>query len=84
MSLATIDKDNCSFKPGWEQLTKKQAVLVRNEIMEILNLTYDGFYKRMRGEVEPKVSEAVAIENVFKKYGITNIWGKYESASKTV
>lgn len=85
MSLATIDKDNCSFQPGWDQLTKKEAVKVREEIMAALGLTSrDGFYKRLRGEFEPKVSEAVAIEKVFEKYGITNIWGKYEPASKTV
>lgn len=81
MSLAAIDKSNCSFQPGWEQLTKKQAVKVRTEICEVLEVTRNGFYKRMRGEVEPKVSEAVAIEKVFKQFGISNIWGRYEPKS---
>lgn len=80
--LPTIDKTNCSFQPGWQQLTKKQAVAVRTAIKEGLNITTNGgFYKRMRGEGEPTVSEAAIIERAFKKYGITNIWGKYEPAS---
>lgn len=81
MSLATIDKTNCSFQPGWDQLTKKQAVKVREEIMSALGINRTAFYQRLRGETEPKVSEAVAIEKVFKKYGVTKIWGTYEPAS---
>jgi hypothetical protein len=82
MSSAIIDKDNCSFQQGWQQLTKKQAASVRSTIMQGLGMTTkSGFYKRMRGETEPTFSEKVLIETAFKKYGITKIWGAYEPAS---
>jgi hypothetical protein len=31
--------------------------------------------KRLNGAVEPKVSEARAIEEIFAEYGITEVWG---------
>ena len=44
--------------------------------MAALNLkTRNTFYIRLRGEIEPKVSEAEAIEAIFKDYGITEVWG---------
>lgn len=36
---------------------------------------YSQFYSRMRGEVEPRKSQIEAIESVFAKYGVTEIWG---------
>ena len=38
--------------------------------------TRNTFYIRMRGEIEPKVSEAEAIEKIFSEYGITDVWGE--------
>ena len=31
---------------------------------------------RLNGKVEPKVSEAKAIEETFAKYGIKEVWGE--------
>ncbi|MGL5914159.1 MAG: hypothetical protein ACRCZB_08330 [Bacteroidales bacterium] len=33
------------------------------------------FWARLNGHVEPKVSEAEAIERIFSEYGITEVWG---------
>ena len=36
-------------------------------------------YDRIAGRTEPKLSEAQAIEQIFKSHGITIVWGaKYE------
>lgn len=64
------------FKTGWEQVPQGKAAEVRDKIMEAIGITaYPNFYKRLNGEVEPKVSEAKYIESIFKQYGITKIWG---------
>ena len=50
---------------------------VRLRIMDALGLqTRNTFYIRLRGKIEPKVSEAEKIENIFKEYGITEVWGE--------
>lgn len=68
---------NYSFKKGYDQVQRKDVVNVRAEIMAALKITTRmAFYKRLHGEVEPKVSEVPAIEAVFIKYGIKNIWGE--------
>lgn len=65
-----------SFRKGWSQLPKNKTAEVRELIMEALQLkTRNTFYIRMRGEIEPKVSEAESIEAIFKDHGITDVWG---------
>lgn len=65
-----------SFKAGFSQVKRKDAKEVRERIMQALGLTTRAsWYARLNGVVEPKVSEARAIEEVFTKYGITNVWG---------
>ena len=71
--------NNFSFKKAWSQVRQKDIEDVRNEIMAALALpTKRAFYNRLNGDVEPKVSEAKAIEDIFNKYGITEIWGEDE------
>ncbi len=66
-----------SFKKGWSQVLNKDTIQVRSEIIRALKLkNHRSFYPRLRGEVEPKVSEAKAIEEIFAKRGIKDIWGK--------
>ena len=68
-----------SFKKGWSQVRQKDIEEVRMAIMEALALTTKpAFYNRLNGDVEPKVSEAKAIEDIFNNYGITEIWGEDE------
>ena len=65
-----------AFKKGWGQVPYNLTKTVRERIMAALNLkTRNTFYIRLRGEIEPKVSEAEAIEEIFKDYGITEVWG---------
>lgn len=69
-------KTNFSFRKGWNQLTVEQSRKVRDKIISALNLKYrTSFYYRLNGNCEPTVSEAKAIEKIFKSYGIKDIWG---------
>lgn len=65
-----------SFRKGLGQVKNKDVQAVKNEIMEALGLTTRyGWHKRLDGKVEPKITEAEAIEAIFKKYGVTKVWG---------
>ena len=63
------------FLKGLGQVQEKDSTNVRNELMAAL-----GVASRMslsnysRGLIETKVSQANAVELVFNKYGITEIW----------
>jgi hypothetical protein len=68
--------DNVSFRKGFGQVRQMDADKVRDEIMSELGLTSrSSWFFRLNGVIEPKVSEAKAIEAVFGKYGVTDIWG---------
>jgi hypothetical protein len=65
------------FNRGYLQLKLKDANEAQKEIWSALginNRTTFHFYKI--GKVECKASQAEEVERVFKKYGITDIWGK--------
>ena len=48
----------------------------RDKLMAALNITTRAAWgKRLKGEVEPKISEARAVESVFAEYGIKEVWG---------
>lgn len=81
MSISTKTKYRGFYK-GWNQVPKGQLVEVRLEIQRRLKINRSAFYKRLNGEVEPKLTEAIAIGFVFNSYGITNIWDD-EYASNT-
>lgn len=66
-----------SFLKGYRQLPNGKLKEVRVKIMNAIGVTGEpAFYRRLRGEIEPKVSEARAIEAIFSEYGITDIWGE--------
>ena len=70
-----------SFKKGWGYLPSNKKKTVRDEIKTALNLkTNVAFYRRVNGEVEPKVSEKEAIETIFLNHGVkrAQIWGAEE------
>ena len=65
-----------SFELGFSQVRQKDVEEVRARIMGLLGLkTRPSWYARLSGTVEPKVSEAKAIEELFAEYGITEVWG---------
>lgn len=66
-----------SFKRGFAQVQQKDVQKVKERIMSALGLTTRvSWYARLNGSVEPKVSEARAIEAVFSDYGIKDVWGE--------
>jgi hypothetical protein len=70
-----MDKEN-SFKRGFMQLKQKDAPAVKAEIMAGLGIsTRMPWHQRITGKIVPKQSEREYIENVFKKYGIIDVWG---------
>ena len=65
-----------SFKKGFGQVQQKDIKIVKTEIMEALGITTRyAWGMRLKGEIEPRVSEAEAIERIFKAHGIKSIWG---------
>ena len=42
------------------------------------------WWQRLNGIIEPRVTEAEAIESIFAEYGISDVWGEesHEPASK--
>ena len=66
-----------SFKKGYDQLPAGRVQEVRAELFKALGISRGSrkaFLMRMRGETEPKVTEAEAIERIFRAEGITDIW----------
>lgn len=71
-----MSKENFAFQLGWSQVRNKDMKSVRKELMEALGVTTRAaFLARLKGDVEPKVSQAKAVEDVFAKYGVKNVWG---------
>lgn len=66
-----------SFNEGFSQVKRKDLPAVKQAIMEAIGIrTRASWLSRLNGKVEPKVSEAEAIEAIFKQYGITKVWGE--------
>lgn len=71
-----MSKEQFSFSLGWSQVKNGDIPECREKLMSVLNIkTRAAFLVRLKGDVEPKVSEAKAIEQVFKEFGITDVWG---------
>ncbi|OJV23456.1 MAG: hypothetical protein BGO30_09220 [Bacteroidetes bacterium 41-46] len=65
-----------SFKKGYRQIPVGKTKEVREAIMNALGITGRmTWYNRLNGEIEPRVSEAQKIEEIFYMYNITDIWG---------
>lgn len=72
-----MSKEQFSFNKGWSQVKNGDIAECREKLMVALNInTRMAFLNRLKGEVEPKVSEARAIEKVFAEFGVTEVWGK--------
>jgi len=73
-------KNNFSFEKGFRQINRSLKKAVQVEIMEALGLKSKGsWYRRLYGIIEPTLTEAKAIDSVFVKYGITDIWERSEN-----
>lgn len=76
MIKAMIYKEG--FRAGFQQLRQMDVEGATLELWEAIGINNrESFRYYLDGRIEPKASQAVAIELVFAKYGITeNIWGK--------
>lgn len=75
-----------SLKKGFEQVQKKDIPKVRLEIMNVLGLSLNNrtsWSQYMRGDLEPKVNQALQIEEIFSDFGISDIWLDHESNGGT-
>jgi len=63
-----------SFKTAYESLPANKQSEVRQKIMDTFNLKLTSFYRWMRGEPEPRLSEADTIAAIFAEYGIKKVW----------
>lgn len=71
-----MSKEFFSFSKGWSQVKNGDVPECRNKLMDALGIkTRAAFLNRLKGDVEPKVSEVKAIEEVFARYGIKEVWG---------
>lgn len=69
---------NFAFEKGYNQIPVGKAKEVKAKLMKELGInSRPAWLSRLRGDVEPKVSEAEAIERVFAEYKIpkAEIWG---------
>jgi hypothetical protein len=84
MTKITQSDRNYSFHKGYSQIALKDTKKIRREIMDTLGRKENSsqWYQRLRGDVEPKISEVHAIEAIFAKYRITDIWDDPTTGSK--
>jgi hypothetical protein len=69
-------KRSYSFMRGYKQLRVDQTKDFKLQLMGALDIkTRSAFQARLKGEVEPRMSEAIAIEATFKRFNITDFWG---------
>ena len=68
-----------SFEKGYKMVPLGKADEVKAEIMKVFGITSKpAWFRRLRGQVQPRVGEAAQVEEVFKKYNISpkDIWGE--------
>lgn len=64
------------FKKGLSHLPNKDLRAVRRQIMAGLKIKKRvEFHHRMLGLIEPTISEAETITQIFASHGIDDIWG---------
>jgi hypothetical protein len=65
------------FLKGLGQVQEKDSANIRTELMIALGVASKmSLSTYSRGLIEPKVGQANAVEAVFNKYNITEIWDK--------
>ncbi len=64
-----------SIKKGFDQVQHQHTDLVKSEIMSVLDIkSRTQWAAYLRGDVEPKMSKAMAIGEIFKKVGVTDFY----------
>lgn len=76
MTLKEKTKAENSFKRGYGKVPKRMLNQVKSEIMEVMELSSNsGWFGKLNGHTTLKQIEKDAIEKIFAKYNITDIWG---------
>jgi hypothetical protein len=77
MKKEIIEKKDWSFEQGYYHMPFIDQKACKARLMAVLELkTRAGFLTRLRGKIEPRISEVFKIEEVFSEFGITDVWGK--------
>jgi len=75
--MANTDTQKFAFLRGWNKVPVGMTNIIRDEVCAALGgVSLVTFYSRLKGIPEPKISEYQAIEEVFARHGITDIWGE--------
>lgn len=69
MKQKTIPKKGYSFREAYDALSRADQRILRNNLMERLEIERCTFYHRMKG-VEPTHVEYEIIKEVFREFGI--------------
>ncbi len=76
--MDTENKYKKGFNKGYMQLRQCDVKKAKAELQEALGIANEVSFRNYRyGAVEPKAVQADRVTAVFNKYGITEIWGKY-------
>lgn len=73
----TLIMNKYSFRVAYDSLPRIRQREAREKLKDIFGITSEiQLYKRIDGEIEPKISQAIAVVNFFSKYGIEVSWSK--------
>ncbi|MDR2910733.1 MAG: hypothetical protein LBV47_05145 [Bacteroidales bacterium] len=65
-----------AFQKGWYRIPYGKVSEARIRLIAALGVTtYQAFRNHLKGEAEHTEEQINAIEEIFKSYGITEIWG---------
>lgn len=65
-----------SFSKGLGKIRYRDIRNVRRDIMDAFKITtHQAFRDRLKGKYDLRITEKEAVEAVFEKYGVTDIWG---------
>ncbi len=75
----SFNKYKKGFKKAYQKLTLAQEAEAKKKLWKALGITTRvSFNNYLNGKIEPKASQAEAIEEVFREYGIANVWEECE------
>lgn len=71
---------NTSFKTAYDRIPKGDARAFIGKLRKALKVSSNvAVYPYIRGDREPRLTQAIAIERLFKEYGIVVNWGCEEA-----
>lgn len=78
-----LEKQETSFRCAYNRIAMGDKRDFLYKLKKILNVVSDAaVYQYIRGDREPKLTEGLAIEQLFSEYGINVNWGCEESETK--